>query len=133
MAWGCAAGGARPFGPALNLERGFEMDAKGKWSKRADIVARWFGVDRTAAWDAQATIGTTAPPICLRGGQVILLTGPSGAGKSTLLQRLRREYNRQAAWLDLQRVGHPRGALVIDVMADALGGDNGRARDRRYG
>jgi ABC-type ATPase with predicted acetyltransferase domain len=102
------------------------MNARGKWSTRAAIVARWFGVEEKAALRAAAKQEVPAG-LELRGGQVILVTGPSGAGKSTLLQRLRRRYNRLAAWLDLQRVQLPRGALVIDAMADAQGGGDGES------
>ncbi len=101
------------------------MSTKGKWSTRADIVARWFGVDREFARKSHPTTRTTAPPpLRLRAGQIILLTGPSGSGKSTFLKRLRRKHSRRSAWIDLQHVQLPRGALVIDVMAEAQCGDN---------
>jgi ABC-type ATPase with predicted acetyltransferase domain len=101
------------------------MNARGKWSTRAAIVARWFGVEEKAALRAAAKREVPAG-LELRGGQIILLTGPSGAGKSTLLECLRRQYRRRAGWIDLQRVQLPRGALVIDVMAGAQGGGDER-------
>ena len=100
------------------------MNARGKWSTRAAIVARWFGVEEDAALWAAAKREVPAG-LELRGGQVILLTGASGAGKSTLLECLRRKYSRRAAWIDLQRVQLPRGALVIDAMAEAQGSAEG--------
>src|SRR2546423_1056322 len=135
---------------------GVIMNARGKWSTRAGIVARWFGVEEDAG--GRAGVGREVPGggglgggrvvlgsgggwgggvgggvrrevpggLELRGGQVILVTGASGAGKSTLLQCLRRKYSRRAAWIDLQRVQLPRGALVIDVMAEAQGGGDER-------
>jgi ABC-type ATPase with predicted acetyltransferase domain len=78
-------------------------------------------VDQEAARGGAPPDAIVAPPIHLRGGQVILLTGASGAGKSTLLQSLCRKYNRQASWIDIGRIDLP-DALVIDAMAEAQGG-----------
>jgi ABC-type ATPase with predicted acetyltransferase domain len=89
-------------------------------SARADMVARWFGIDGELAVDARPACLST-PALDLRAGQLVLLTGASGAGKSTLLREIARGHCRRARWIDLQRVRLP-VALVIDVMADALGG-----------
>src|SRR4051794_20930363 len=104
-------GKGRPLPVGFNsrlMNRGCIMNvSKGKWSTRAQIVARWFGVEEEAA-AAQAVRSSTLtppPPIELGGGKLILLTGPSGAGKSTLLQRLCRQCHDQhhISWRDLQK------------------------------
>src|SRR4051812_35948815 len=103
--------------------------SKGKWSERAQIVARWFGVEQAAAQTVRSC-GTNPPPrIELHGGKLILLTGPSGAGKSTLLHRLRRQcHDRHTSWRDLQQT-RLSGELVIDAMAQAMGNNGGDVAD----
>jgi hypothetical protein len=101
------------------------MAAKGKWSARAELVARWFDVDASSVRANESRPAVGPPPdVELSGGKVVLVCGPSGAGKSTLLGQLRRRAGRRVAWTDLGRVRLPQ-ALVIDAMADALGGGRG--------
>jgi uncharacterized protein len=95
---------------------------KGKWPTRAQIIARWFGVEQAAAAQAvRSSRMNPLPPLELGGGRIVLLAGPSGAGKSTLLQRLRRKRSRSTSWVDLRSVHLPK-CLVIDAMAEAMGG-----------
>jgi ABC-type ATPase with predicted acetyltransferase domain len=91
-------------------------------SERAQVVARWFGVEAVEAEGARRRReGGQKPHVPLRGGQIVLLSGASGAGKSTLLRSLYRKYHRATPWIDLAgvRLG---GKVVIDLMAEAAGG-----------
>ena len=106
------------------------MAKVGRWSVRAAMVARWFGVGRGAVESARKVMmGAPWPRVQLRGGCVVLLTGASGAGKSTFLRRLRRRSGRGVGWVDLAAIDDAAFArgLVIDVMAEAMGGGEDEA------
>jgi ABC-type ATPase with predicted acetyltransferase domain len=100
------------------MKGGF-MKTRGKCSRRAGIVARWFGI---TAKDVQTQLiaRPQVPEIHPRSGQIILLSGPSGAGKSTLLRQLFRQHRRRTNWIDMQKIELPR-VPVIDLLADYFG------------
>src|SRR5689334_14613810 len=91
-----------------------------KWSGRAALVARLFGVSLRDVRSSRRRHLT--PAISLERGKLILIAGASGSGKSTLLRALRRGRGRQRRchWIDLGKirlVDRP----VIDLIVDALG------------
>jgi ABC-type ATPase with predicted acetyltransferase domain len=99
----------------------------GKWSARAAVVARWFGVSRDDLSRTRLSASSAgAGRIVLGPGEIVLITGASGAGKSTLLRRIGARYRRRRRshrqWIDLARVRLPAQVPVIDLIVDALCG-----------
>jgi ABC-type ATPase with predicted acetyltransferase domain len=96
---------------------------KGKWSGRAAIVARWFGVTRDDLSRATTAAAASTPRIALSAGKIVLIAGASGAGKSTLLRRVRRAHcrHRGRRWIELGGI-RLRDLTVIDLIVDPLGG-----------
>jgi ABC-type ATPase with predicted acetyltransferase domain len=65
----------------------------GRW-KRAERVARWFGVEAAGAGGAIAAdlldqLSCALRDLLPKPGQILLIAGASGSGKSTLLRKLR--------------------------------------------
>ena len=99
----------------------------GKWSARAAVVARWFGVSRDDLSRTRLSASSAGTGrIVFTPGEIVLITGASGAGKSTLLRRIGARYRRRRRshrqWIDLARVRLPAQVPVIDLIVDALCG-----------
>ncbi len=94
-------------------------------SKRAAVVAHWFGIvpkrpsKKTALNNQRATkrVSSAARNKLLRNllpapGEILLITGPSGAGKSSTLAALRKLASPTVSWIDLQQMNLPDRPIV---------------------